>query len=110
MSNGRCLRCGLEIDNHPDGNFHFCANGRSAPAPWPSMILATPMQSELIGWLLDGYSSECTVVLVGGTHITGSLSISKTRYLRMVSPDVAPGYAPPEAPAATSSTSRTWSW
>lgn len=43
---------------------------------------------------------SCSVVITGGTHITGVLERAKYG-LRMVSPDHCPGYLPEGAPAPT---------
>lgn len=45
---------------------------------------------------------QCTVIITGGTHVTGELKLFGTRrLLRMVSPDHCPGYLADGAPAPT---------
>lgn len=86
---GKCTECGELMVGELDCLCDTCEFGPHKLKPWQRQVflmLSAPMQ--------------CSVVLTGGTHITGMLERAKEG-LRMVSPDNCPGYLPENAPSPT---------
>ena len=103
MKSAACDQCGVTFIPHRPPAADGEDNGRCVVCDCDGGPVWFEARTHWHVWLyamLESGKMACTVVLTGGTHITGDLELAQYG-LRMVSPDHAPGYLPENAPPPT---------